>query len=76
MTIPATAFIYEAQTSFKNEKPEDIGKELKEFRNAGKIDVAFPPGCTEMEKGYLIGIETTRVMLMQMPAAIQAGIKF
>jgi hypothetical protein len=38
--------------------------------------VVFPEGCLDAEKGYLIGMETARVMLMMMPAAIQAGVSF
>ena len=47
--------------------------ELHEFRSLGnRLDaVKFPEGATDVEKGYIIGLETARALLLTNAAAVQ-----
>lgn len=58
--VPAVMHIEMALDMFKAEKPEMVLDMLKEFRELGtRVDqMVFPPGCSEQEKGYLIGLFT------------------
>jgi hypothetical protein len=76
MQIPAVMFIEAALDSLKDRAPSIVAAELKEFGALGnRLDsVEVPEGCSDVAKGYLIGIETARVLLAGMPAAAAAHV--
>jgi hypothetical protein len=57
-----------------------VSAELHELHGLGEarhdaIDIALP-GVDEFERGYLLGIETARAIVAQMPNAVEAGVSF
>lgn len=87
--IPSTMFIEMALDLLRVEKPDAILRELSEFRGVGanyvhkltesivkaaSPDDTYPP-VTELEIGYLLGVETARAMLATLPPAVAAGVQ-
>jgi hypothetical protein len=59
-----TPVIEAALEEFKNRSLVDVQAELKELRKVGSAHIgryAFPAGTSEMEKGYLLGMEVARL---------------
>lgn len=79
MLIPAVAFIEIALASVGHtDHAADVRNELQEFRALGQgrlSKLVIPHAATDLERGYLIGLETARVLLRGMPAAVAAGIE-
>lgn len=46
---------------------------LKQFRE--RLELAGIVGLTPARVGYLLGLETARVLLQTMPVAVQAGVE-
>jgi hypothetical protein len=84
MTIPAVMFIEMALEAVRVAPAWAILDELKEFRSLGEpgerlTKMTFPAGVdpasvTDLERGYLIGLETARALLATMPAAVFAKV--
>ena len=76
MIIPAVMFIEMAIDMMKGKDQADFESELHEFRSLGnRLDaVKFPEGTTDAEKGYIIGLETARVLLLTNAGAVQHDI--
>lgn len=75
MIIPAVMFIEMALDQLSGLQIREA--ELKEFRMLGAQRLAqldWIHSLTDMEKGYLLGIYTARVMLALNPVAIKAGV--
>ena len=73
MIYPAVMFLEMALDSLKDMRPEDVEHHLREFRMLGtRLEQA---GMNDVEHAYLLGLQTARVLLMTMPAAVQAGIE-
>ena len=74
MNVPASMHIEMALDRFKNAKaagPGSLADELSELREVGAAAVAtaeFPAGTSDLEKGYLLGLETARAMQSLNPA--------
>jgi hypothetical protein len=70
MIIPAAMFIESAQDMLKDGSvPDDVrAAQLKEFT------FAAPSASADMQKGYELGLQVARVLLMGNMAAIQAGV--
>jgi hypothetical protein len=76
MQIPSVAFIEMALNSLSHLQQDVIDDELKEFRALGnRIEVASLGETTRLEYGYLLGLETARILLKTMPSAIQHDIE-
>ena len=70
MQIPAAMFIEEAQDMLETELP--IEQRLAQQK---ELHVAVGDLATEeFSKGYHLGLETARVILMQSPKAVAAGV--
>lgn len=70
MIVPAAMFIEEAQDLIKDSYPADqVDHESKEFKFA-LGDKATP----DMTAGYVLGLATARVLLLQNPKAVEAGV--
>jgi len=74
--IPAVMFIEMAIDMMKDKDQGDFESELREFRSLGnRLDaVKFPDGATNVEKGYIIGLEVARTLLLTNPKAMQADV--
>lgn len=75
MTIPAVMFIEMALDELSGLQIREA--ELKEFRMLGAARIAqldWMHSLTDMEKGYLLGIYTARIILDLNPDAIKAKI--
>lgn len=82
MTIPSVMYIEMAKDTLKSEDPALLADELKEFNCLGpmrkkqimeSLAETFP-GVSDMAAGYLLGVETARILLRMMPQAAQAGV--
>lgn len=58
--VPAVMHIEMSLDMLKSEKDWMVADMLKEYRTLGtRVDtMTFPPGCSEQEKGYLVGLYT------------------
>ncbi len=90
MTIPAAMFIEMAAEALKARAAADppmsplegiagLRDELRELREyalvpGGIASVATVPFAVPFEVGYLLGLETARVLLAGNPAAVKAGV--
>lgn len=69
--IPAAMFVEMAVDMLKVEDQKTIAGELSEFNCASKPSVPALDGLSDIEKGYLIGLETARALLATNPTAVQ-----
>lgn len=82
MLIPAVGFIKMALETLEQVSPDDAGllDELAEFKELGIGRVSQlrnSPGMkhlTDLQRGYLIGLETARTLLRTNPTALKDGI--
>ena len=74
MIYPAAMFIEMAIDGLKLLDRKDIDHQLKEFHVAGQIRDCDLEGLSDAEKGYLIGMQTARVLLETMPLAVIAKV--
>ncbi len=79
MIIPAVMFLEMTLDTMEALVLDEtvLVKELQEFRALGnRVDVLekLLPDCTELERGYILGLQTCRTLLATMPVAIQAGV--
>ena len=79
MVIPAVMFIESAIDVLKTRDANHVGRELKEFDSLGLrlADVQTRIGdlvLSDAQKGYLIGLETARVILAGSALLLKAGI--
>ncbi len=84
-TIPPVGTIEAALDAIKlasGPKLLVFDRELKEFRTLGpaRLDAlakssTLPAGISDVERGYLLGLETARACLQGMPAAAAAGVE-
>jgi hypothetical protein len=80
--IPAVAFIETAIDGMNAADPPTLlafDAELKEFRALGDarrdaLAAALPTDLSAIEGGYLLGLETARVLLSGLPAAVVNGV--
>jgi hypothetical protein len=75
MIVPPVALIEQAIDDLKHRDSAQLRAQLKELHMAGlrlKFDLIVP--TTNIERGYLLGLETARVVLQTMPAAIMAKV--
>lgn len=83
MNIPAVSFIEMAldviKTLSSSSGLADLNKELKELKSLGlqrRNDLKTSlKGKTDFERGYILGLETARIMVQTMPAAVLAKIE-
>lgn len=68
MEIPSAEFIEGANESVAQLKPAQLADELREFR------AAIPNATADMEKGYVLGLQTARVILLTHPTLMLKGI--
>lgn len=68
MVIPAASFIEMAQDSLKRVD------EAHEARQIAELRCALGQQNSDIEKGYLLGLQTARVILAGNPAAVLAKI--
>ena len=78
MNIPPVGQIEAAIDAAIAVPPTETAKELHELKMLGlarrkKLKDGLPK-ITEFERGYLLGLETARVALSGMPAAVAAGV--
>jgi hypothetical protein len=74
---PPVMFIEIAADTLKNEEPALIVSETKEFNMLGdaiKSAIVAQCGGDPMTAGYLLGVETARIEIAGMPAAVAAKV--
>lgn len=78
MNAPAVAQIEEAIDVLTATPRIDLATTLKEFKELGpgrkKTLREKTLALSDMERGYLLGLQTARQMLQGMPQAVEAGI--
>lgn len=74
MQVPSVMFIEMAVDTLKTREAWIVTHELKEFNMLGDPAKKPPESLTDLEYGYLLGLETARVLLATMPGAIKAGV--
>lgn len=75
MIAPAAMFIESAQDKLKDATLcPDQSVQLYESQ-AKEIRSAVPNRTEDFYEGYALGVETARVLLMGMPAAVKAGVR-
>lgn len=78
--VPGAGFIESGIDSLKKqleEQPTFVIHELKElhFASGHKVlDLPFPNGTPDFAKGYLLGLQTARALLMGSVVAVQADV--
>jgi len=81
MQIPPVGIIEAGLDVLRTRDPRVVEDELTEFRLLGaRVDRPFLPKglqtvATDVERGYLLGLETARAVLETMPAAVLAGVE-
>jgi len=82
MVIPSVLLVEMGAVQVAAAASEDVARELREMRGLGEarlaamVVTAEVGPVSELERGYLLGLETARVLLATMPAAVQAGVSF
>lgn len=74
MIIPSVMFIEMAIDSLKILHPEIIDDEVKEFNVLGpvrKVNLINGLNLSDITVGYLLGLETARMLLATMPKAVE-----
>jgi hypothetical protein len=77
LIIPAVMFIEMAMDALKERAPGFVASEAKEFSALGparKAEIVAHCGGDDMAAGYLLGLETIRVLLATNVKAVQAGV--
>jgi hypothetical protein len=77
MTIPPVSMIETALGQLVSTSADQV-KELKELRLLGRErikNLREKLDLTDLERGYLLGLETARVIIATMPAAVIAGVE-
>jgi hypothetical protein len=77
MNIPSVMFLEMAIDTIKKQDSSIQDKELKEFNSLGpqrKAELVRFMGGNEMAAGYILGLETARVLLATNVEAIKARI--
>jgi hypothetical protein len=84
MQAPAVMFIEMAISKLKNQEPSLLECEAKEFNSLGPRRLSEIPRRPQqsarsseqeaMLAGYLLGLETARVLLSMWPEAVKAGV--
>jgi len=69
MEIPAASFIEMARDQVKSLDPDTKYEQLRELEEATGNQLAV------FQDGYLLGLQTARVLLATMPKAVQAGVE-
>ena len=73
MVSPAVMFIETAADSLKDRQPWLVASQLSELQSFGdeRAEEIGATGLTDdFKKGYELGLQTARVLLMGMPAAV------
>lgn len=77
MQVPSVMFMEMAVDSFKDKVlEEDELKELQSFGDARAQQLGASGLSTDFQKGYLLGLNTARVVLVGSVALAKAGIKW
>ena len=69
MQTPAAEFIETARDELKDLPTDQL------VRQANELHAAEGDYSTDFELGYMLGLQTARVMLQTMPAAVKAGVE-
>lgn len=78
MQIPPVGMIEAAGDALNKLDPVTIEKEVKELHGLGmaqRMRILPEHSLTQFQIGYLLGVQTARVMLMTMPKAVEAGVE-
>lgn len=62
MLIPSVMFVEIAVDTLKTRDADFVAKELKEFGSLGEPSKKAPEGRSDLEHGYLLGLETARAL--------------
>lgn len=80
MEAPNVAFIEIAKDNLKTRDPFIVQSEAKELHSLGPVRMQEVKDCTPggdpMLAGYLLGLETARVLLAHNRDAVVAGVTF
>jgi hypothetical protein len=75
MEVPAAGFIEQAVEVLKQKSQDQIRDELQELRMVSPVPASLIGGkTTDFEAGYQLGLTVIRVLIMENPTAVRAGV--